>query len=289
MSMGGRAGQTDLAPPPFPRCAPVQTSSPPPLRMIGTTMAAPTNPPAVDPATEAAGVFSDVWAGIEKLYRHDDLCFPRQIVWLNGAPGAGKGTNVKVIQDRLGITAKPLVCSDLFNSPEFKRIKDSGALIGDREVISLLLRALLAPEYANGVVVDGYPRTRTQAETLKLFHAKLVQLQRELPAKPAPSFRVVVIDVSEQESVARQLKRGREALAHNAQVKATGVGTLLEIRATDTDEALVRKRYQEFVAKTIGALEVLKGVFPYHRIDGSGSIEETRQKIVQEFPGAAKA
>lgn len=245
--------------------------------------------PSLDPAAEAAGVFADVWAGIEKFYRHDDLNFPRQIVWLNGAPGAGKGTNVRAVQERLGITAKPLVCSDLFNSPEFKRIKDSGALIGDREVIGLLLRALLSPEYANGVVVDGYPRTRTQAETLKLFHAKLAELQSEIPAKPVPSFRVVVIDVSEQESVARQLKRGREALAHNAQVKATGVGTLLEMRATDTDEALVRKRYQEFVAKTIGALEVLKGVFPYHLINGSGSIEETRQNILKEFASASKA
>ena len=50
-------------------------------------------------------------------------------------------------------------------------------LAGDREVTRLVLRPLLEPNYQSGAIVDGYPRTKTQVECLKLFHRRLTELR----------------------------------------------------------------------------------------------------------------
>jgi adenylate kinase family enzyme len=45
--------------------------------------------------------------------------------------------------------------------------------------VELLLEALLRPEYETGVIVDGFPRTATQAECIKLLFNEMIQLQRK--------------------------------------------------------------------------------------------------------------
>ena len=69
-----------------------------------------------------------------------------------------------------GITAPPIVISDLLKSPAMEKIKAEGGLVSDREVTELLVAELLQDKYRTGVVVDGFPRTRAQANiTRKLF------------------------------------------------------------------------------------------------------------------------
>ena len=48
-------------------------------------------------------------------------------------------------------------------------MKDAGNMVGDREVVGLLLRQLLRKEYQDGVILDGFPRTNVQVECLKLL------------------------------------------------------------------------------------------------------------------------
>ena len=51
-------------------------------------------------------------------------------------------------------------------------------LVGDREVIDIMLRTLLSPVYKTGAVVDGFPRTKVQVECVKLlFFEKLNELK----------------------------------------------------------------------------------------------------------------
>ena len=61
-------------------------------------------------------------------------------------------------------------------APEAVAIKNAGQLVGDREVIALLLEELLHPRYRDGVIVDGFPRTEVQVEFLKLFYHALLGL-----------------------------------------------------------------------------------------------------------------
>jgi len=96
---------------------------------------------------EAAELFAAVWGEIENdaAAAGTALVFPKQIYWLNGAPGAGKGTHTGTLLRHLGFSTEPVVTSDLLKSPQARALIDAGKLVGDREVATLLLRRLLAP------------------------------------------------------------------------------------------------------------------------------------------------
>jgi adenylate kinase len=234
-------------------------------------------------------IFESVWQELQSEFGRENLRFPKEIILLGGAPGAGKGTNTAFISKTRGITCPPIVISTLLDSPEAKAIKDLGNMVGDREVVGLVLRRLLRPEYQHGVILDGFPRTTVQVECLKLLVDKMDELRREFYGTPLrihfrhPTIHIMVLFVDELEAVARQLKRGRETLAHNAEVKRTGIGHLREDRPTDHDENLARRRYQTFKEQTWDALQSLKEIFHYHFIDAQGSIEEVEQNILQEL------
>jgi adenylate kinase len=98
-------------------------------------------------------------------------------MWLAGAPGAGKGAMTPIIKEYRGITAPPIEVGSLLTSPAALALKAQGKLVGDAQVIELLLESLLRPEYSTGVVVDGCPRTKEQAECIKLLfdHMQLLR------------------------------------------------------------------------------------------------------------------
>ena len=97
-----------------------------------------------------------------------------------GAPGAGKGTQAALLAERLGI---PHVASgDLFRDhikretalgKKVKSYIDSGALVPDDLTVQLIADRLSQPDAANGVILDGFPRTRPQAEALDAMVAQV--------------------------------------------------------------------------------------------------------------------
>ena len=234
-------------------------------------------------------IFESVWQDLEAEYDRVHLRFPKDLILLGGAPGAGKGTNTAFIARARGLTCPPIVISNLLDSPEARAIKDSGQLVGDREVMGLLLRELLRSEYQQGAIVDGFPRTNIQVECLKLLVDKMHELRREFFDTPMsiffrhPTVHLVVLFVDEAESIARQLKRGRETLAHNEKVRRTGVGLLREDRPTDHDEALARRRFEAFKEQSWDALQSLKEIFHYHFINAQGTFETFEQNIMKEL------
>ena len=238
---------------------------------------------------DALVIFTPIWEDLEAHFGREHLRFPKEIILLGGAPGAGKGTNTDFIARTRGLTCPPIVMSALLDTPEMKRIKDAGHMIGDREVLAVLLRELLKPEYRDGVILDGFPRTKVQVECLKMLFEKMVQLRREFYSTPLaihfrqPVIQIVVLFIDEKESVARQLKRGRQTQVHNDEVRRTGVGTLLEERATDFDEKLARRRYRVFKEQTWDALLSLKDIFHYHLINAQVAISEVEQNILGEL------
>ena len=95
------------------------------------------------------------------------------VVVLLGAPGAGKGTQAEILAEKLGI---PHVSTgDLFRSAvrdgspiglEARRYMERGQLVPDDITIQMLLDRLTSPDAADGVILDGFPRNRAQAEAL---------------------------------------------------------------------------------------------------------------------------
>jgi adenylate kinase len=238
---------------------------------------------------DAQLIFASVFKELQEEFGRENLRFPKEIILLGGAPGAGKGTNSAFIAKTRGITCPPIIISSLLDSPEAKAIKDAGNMVGDREVIGLVLRRLLRPEYQHGVILDGFPRTKVQVECLKLLVDNMNELWREFYNTPLtihfrrPTIHIMVLFVDELEAVARQLKRGRETRSHNTEVARTGIGRMREDRPTDHDEALARRRYQTFKEQTWDALQSLKEIFHYHFINAQGPIKEVEHNILREL------
>ncbi|OWK34415.1 nucleoside monophosphate kinase [Fimbriiglobus ruber] len=238
---------------------------------------------------DAQLIFSAVWDDLQERNGRDALRFPREFIWLGGAPGAGKGTNTTFIAKARDITAPPIVISNLLTTPQAVAIKNAGQMVGDREVIGLLLQELLDPKYRDGVIVDGFPRTKVQVECLKLFYHKMLELRAEQRATAQgrasrkPMFRIALLFVPEDVSVQRQLQRGLKIKEHNRLVRETGTGVLLEERVTDLDRDLCRKRYKAFKDSTFDALQSLRKIFHFHFIDAEGDLPEVQRNILREF------
>lgn len=238
---------------------------------------------------DAQVIFDPIWEDLESHFGREHLRFPKEIILLGGAPGAGKGTNTSFISRTRGLTCNPIVMSALLDTQEMKKVKDAGNMIGDREVLAILFRELLKPEYRDGAILDGFPRTTVQVECLKLLYEKMTRLWREFYGTPyaihfrQPVIQIVVLFIDEKESVFRQLKRGLETKAHNEEVRRSGHGVLREERATDFDDKLARRRYRVFKEQTWDALLSLKDIFYYHLINAQGPIAEVEQSIVGEF------
>jgi adenylate kinase len=170
-----------------------------------------TNSPELE-IKDAQLIFGAIWRELEGELGRSRMRFPRELILLGGAPGAGKGTNSDFIRKVRGIDAPPIVVSQLLDTPEARAVKARGGMVGDREVVGILLRKLLEPEQQNGVLLDGFPRTKVQVECLKLLFDEMLALRREFSGTPEvihfkqPIFQIMVLF---SQRGGRPLGRGR--------------------------------------------------------------------------------
>jgi len=96
------------------------------------------------------------------------------IIVLMGAPGAGKGTQARLLQERKGLPQ--ISTGDIFrslaeaNTPlanEVREIQQAGRLIPDQVVIRVVEERTSQDDCRNGYILDGFPRTAAQAEMLE--------------------------------------------------------------------------------------------------------------------------
>jgi len=259
------------------------------MESAAANLAAKPSAPADLEIKDAQIIFNQVWKQLENECGRSQLRFPKELILLGGAPGAGKGTNTDFIRELRGITASPIVVSSLLDSPEARKLKSQGGMVGDREVVGILLRKLLEPEQQNGAILDGFPRTKVQVECLKMLFDEMMALRRDFSGTPdaahfkQPIFHIMVLFVDETESIARQIKRGHEVLAHNEEVRRSGLGELWEERPTDFDPALARNRYRVFKEQTYDALVSLKKIFHFHFINAQAPLDLVQENVVREL------
>jgi hypothetical protein len=80
-------------------------------------------------------IFQAAWRCLAALVDGEqNIRMPHEIMFLGGAPGAGKGTMTPYVMWERGITAKPIVMSAVLNSPSAQKIITAGGLVGDMEV-----------------------------------------------------------------------------------------------------------------------------------------------------------
>ena len=102
-----------------------------------------------------------------------------KIIVLMGAPGAGKGTQARLLQERRGLPQ--ISTGDMFRSllktetplaEELRPILSAGALVPDELTIRVVRERTAQPDCRSGYVLDGFPRTTAQAEMLEALAAE---------------------------------------------------------------------------------------------------------------------
>ena len=95
-----------------------------------------------------------------------------------GAPGAGKGTQAKMIADKYGIphiSTGDIFRANIKNGTELgkkaKTYMDQGLLVPDELVVDLVADRVVQDDCKNGYLLDGFPRTKEQAIALDKFLA----------------------------------------------------------------------------------------------------------------------
>lgn len=184
---------------------------------------------------------------------------------LFGPPGSGKGTQSEKLIERYGL--KHLSTGDLLRSEisrytplgqEAKNFMDKGELVPDEVVIGMISSALDENPKVKGFLFDGFPRTSTQAEALD----KLLML------KKSPIEVMLALDVSEEELVARLVKRGQ----------TSG-------RSDDNNEQVIRARITEYHNKTAAVADHYNHSQKVVMVKGEGSVDDIFKKLCGEIDG----
>jgi len=203
-----------------------------------------------------------------------------------GAPGSGKGTQAKLISEKLGIPH--ISTGDLLRENISRRTKlgiivkeyiDRGELVPDKIIIEVTMEKLMeAVKTFGGYILDGYPRTIAQAEALE-----------NSIIKPE-----VVIDIklSEEECVRRLTNRRycpncgatyNMILKPPMEDEKCDICKVKLLKRDDDREDVIIRRFKEYHEKTKPVIDYYRVLGKLVEVDGEGSIEEVNKRIMEKL------
>lgn len=175
-----------------------------------------------------------------------------------GPPGAGKGTQARLIAEHYGIPAistgdifRAMKTADTPLAQQVRDIMDSGGYVSDEITNQIVEERLAQPDCEPGFLLDGYPRTSAQVETL----------DAALAASGSPLDAVLSLLADENEVVARLLKRAET-----------------EGRSDDNEET-IRVRQQVYADQTAPLLDLYREHGLLVEVDGLGEIDEVSERV----------
>jgi len=181
---------------------------------------------------------------------------------LFGPPGSGKGTqsaNIVKAYKLQHISTGDLLRDEVSRQTplgvEAQKFMDQGFLVPDEVVIGMISGKIDENPNVRGMIFDGFPRTKAQAEALdKLLEFKNTQIHL-----------VLSLEVPEAELVRRML--GRAATSDRS----------------DDNEEVISKRIKEYHAKTAPVAEYYNAQGKLERIKGDHSVEDTFKQLTKEI------
>jgi len=175
-----------------------------------------------------------------------------------GPPGAGKGTQATLISEHYGIPAistgdmfRAMKTADTPLARQVREIMESGGYVSDDITNAIVADRLAHEDCKRGFLLDGYPRTLQQVQTLDDY---LAESQRPLNA-------VISLVADVEEVVARLLRRA-----------------VIDGRSDDNEET-IRVRLQVYAEQTEPLLEVYRSRGLLVEVDGHGEVQEVSERI----------
>lgn len=173
---------------------------------------------------------------------------------LFGPPGAGKGTQSTNLINKYNLvhlSTGDILRNEIANGTalglEAKKLMDQGLLVPDEVVIGMISAKLDANKSAKGFIFDGFPRTTAQADAL----------DKMLKGKGTAISLMLALEVDDEELTKRLLLRGKDSG-----------------RSDDANPEIIRKRIDEYNAKTAPLKEYYKEQQKFHSVYGIGEIDE---------------
>jgi adenylate kinase len=208
-----------------------------------------------------------------------------KIIVLIGAPGAGKGTQARLLQERRGIPQ--ISTGDMFRemktldtplAREVQEVMRSGKLVSDEITYRMVQDRTSRSDIDGTYLLDGYPRTAIQAEQLE-----------ELAREQGREIKAIEVEVPKDELFRRLTGRrtcpvcGEIYNIYSRPPKADNVCDLhpdsqLSHRSDDNEES-VRTRLETFETSTAPLLEYYDLTGRLEKVDGTGEIEEIYQQL----------
>ncbi len=203
------------------------------------------------------------------------------VLILLGPPGAGKGTQARMLEEKFGLVQlstgdllRGAVAAGTEAGKAAKAVMEAGQLVSDEIVTAVLKDRLGDDDVKNGVILDGYPRTTAQAESLD-----------ELLAESGQKINAAIsLEVEDEAMVARISGRytcGNCGEGYHDSFKKPEVdgtcdkcgGTEFKRRADDNAET-VRSRLEAYHAQTAPLIEFYQGRGVLKEVPAMGAIEE---------------
>lgn len=183
---------------------------------------------------------------------------------LIGPPGAGKGTQAKILEQEFGL--KQLSTGDMLRAEiaagsdlgkKAKAIMDAGNLVSDEIMVDMIANRIEQADCAKGVIFDGFPRTVDQAEALDAM----------LADKGKPLNVVIQMVVDEEELVNRLKTRIQQTIDAGQPVRA------------DDNEETFRNRLQVYRNQTAPILPYYESAGLLKKVDGMQPIDFVSREI----------
>lgn len=205
---------------------------------------------------------------------------------LLGPPGAGKGTQAKLLEDKKGY--KQLSTGDMLRGAvaagsemgrKAKEVMDKGQLVSDDIVVSIIAERLDQADVKKGFILDGFPRNTAQAEAL----------DRMLKEKGLKLDAVIEMKVDDEELVKRIAGRytcakcGKGYHDEFEKPKVPGVcdvcGSTEFVRRADDNEKTVRDRLVVYNKQTAPLVEYYGRTGVLHKVNGMADIGVVTRQI----------
>jgi adenylate kinase len=205
---------------------------------------------------------------------------------LLGPPGAGKGTQAKLLEEKLGL--KQLSTGDMLRGAvaagsemgrKAKAVMDRGDLVSDDIVVSIIAERLDQPDVKKGFILDGFPRNQAQAEAL----------DRMLDAKGLRLDAVIEMEVDDEALVERIAGRytcakcGKGYHDSFEKPEKPGIcdvcGSTEFVRRADDNEKTVRDRLQIYNKQTAPLVDYYGRTGVLHTVNGMADIALVTRQI----------